>query len=596
MHGWTGRLLRIDLKDREITEESLDEKLLAEYVGGRGLGSKIIYDEVDPGIDPLGPDNKFIVAVGPLTRTKAPTSGRMSVSTKSPLTGTIFDSNAGGFWGPSFKGAGYDAIIIENQASKPVYIRIDEEGVKIKEAQDVWGKGIKDSVSYLKEKEGGQYQNMVIGPAGENLVKIASVSVNGHRSLGRGGVGAILGSKNLKAITVSGNKKPSIYDKDKFEFVNYEANKQIKASNLTSRAMPTFGTSMLVNLVNEAGAFPTRNFQETQFESASSISGEAMSEKILEKNTACYNCSIRCARRTKTQNQSGHGPEYETVGLMGSNLGIGDIEAIAEINYMCNDLGLDTISTGGTISCLMEMAEKNIIDYDISFGEEKRVKDLLTKIACREGIGDELAEGSRRFAASYGAQEYAMHVKGLELPAYDPRGLKGRGLGYATSNRGACHLRGNMLGPELLGVPKMVDRFNYKGKSGLLINQQNFVAIVDSLVVCQFTTFAIDEEFFARIFSAVTGIKKSQQDLLDMGEKIWNLERIFNINAGFNKDDDYLPKRFLEETGSGPASDQIFEQEEMLQEYYSSRGWDENGIPTRKKLRELDLEDVDIDV
>lgn len=594
MNGWMGKILKIDLTKKEVIEDVLPEKTYHNFIGGRGLGTKILFDNLDPKVDPLSSENMVVIAVGPLTKTKVPTSGRMSLSTKSPLTNTIFDSNAGGFWGPMLKAAGYDAVVIEGASAEPVYISINENKVKIKDARCLWGKGIKETDDILSNEEGKKAQNLMIGKAGENLVKLASISVNANRSLGRGGVGAVLGSKNLKAISVQGSKSPKIADQEQMNFINYEYNKWIKASPLTSEAMPAFGTSMLVNLINEAGALPTRNFQDSQFSNAEEISGEKMADTILEKNTACYNCPIRCGRKTKTNKSEGHGPEYETIGLLGSNLGVDNIEAIAEMNYLCNDLGLDTISTGGVISCLIEMAEKDFYDYDIKFGEADKVVNLIKNIAERKGIGDELAEGAKLFAESYGHPEMAMEVKGLVLPAYDPRAMKGRGLGYITSNRGACHLRANMLGPELLGLPKMVDRFSSIGKSGLLINQQNFVAIIDSLVVCQFSTFAAGEEFFARIYSAITGDEKTPQDLLDLGEKIWNMEKIFNIKAGFSRKDDRLPARFLEETASGPASGQVFEQEIMLEEYYKSRGWDENGVPTERKLADIGLKGVDL--
>lgn len=593
MYGWMNKVLYVNLSTETIWEEKLPEGMYHTYIGGRGLGTKILYDRLKPGIDPLSEDNIVVIAVGPLTKTDVPTSGRMSLSTKSPLTNTIFDSNAGGYWGPMLKASGYDALIIQGASRKPVYLSINEEKVEIKEACSIWGKGTKETDEILAGKEGKRAQNLMIGQAGENLVRIASISVNAHRSLGRGGVGAVFGSKNLKAISVQGNRSPAIADQEKMDFINYEYKKWLKASPLTSEAMPTFGTSMLVNLINQAGALPTNNFQKTQFSFAEDISGEAMAHTILEKNTACYNCPIRCGRKTRTRKAGGHGPEYETVGLLGSNLGIKDLEAIAEMNYLCNDFGLDTISTGGVLSCLMEMVEKKYLEYPIQFGDAEKARELIQKIAFRDGLGDQLAEGAKIFASSLGHPELAMEVKGLVIPAYDPRAMKGRGLGYITSNRGACHLRGNMLGPELLGIPKMVDRFSSIGKSGLLINQQNFVAIIDSLVVCQFATFAVGEEFFARIYAAITGDEKSPQDLLDLGERIWNMERLFNLREGFTREDDRLPARFLQESASGPAAGQVFEQDTMLQEYYRSRGWDEFGIPTEAKLQELGLEGVD---
>lgn len=589
MYGWNGQILRIDLTREESRREEVDRSFLEDYIGGRGLGAKILLQEVPPKTNPLGQENKMVIAVGPLTRTKVPTSGRVSISTKSPLTNTIFDSNGGGFFGASLKGAGFDALILEGEAQRPLSISITEEGASFHEASKLWGEGTKETRAQLIQEHGKAYQSLIIGPAGENRVKFSSISINGERSLGRGGVGAVLGQKRVKAISVKGNKRPKIYDEDRFEFINYEAQKWLKASPLTSMALPTFGTSMLVNLINEAGLLPTKNFQYTQFEEAPSISGETLAKTILEGNEACYNCPLRCSRKTKTKREEGHGPEYETIGLLGSNLGIGDIEAIAELNYLCNDLGLDTISAGATISCLMEMAEKDLIDYPISFGEIEKTREILKKVAYRQDIGEELAEGSRAFARRYNASDYAMEVKGLELPSYDPRGMKGQGLGYITSNRGACHLRGNMLGPEVLGLPKMMDRFASKGKSGILITLQNFNAVIDSLIVCKFMTFAVGEEFFARILSAVTGVERSQQDLLDCGDRIWNLERIYNIKAGFTREDDTLPRRFKREPGSGPSSKEVFEEESMLEEYYRSRGWDSHGVPKEDKLKRLGL-------
>lgn len=589
MYGWNGQILRINLTEEVSNKEEIEKSILEDYIGGRGLGAYLLSQEVPPESNPLGEESKMILAVGPLTRTKTPTSGRMSISTKSPLTNTIFDSNGGGFFGASLKGAGYDAIILEGESKRPLSISITEEGAVFHDASNLWGKGIQESQSMLIKEHGKAFQSLIIGPAGENLVKFSSISINGNRSLGRGGVGAVLGQKKVKSISVRGSKETAIYSQERFDFINYEAQKWLKASPLTSMALPTFGTSMLVNLINEAGLLPTKNFQLTQFEGASAIAGETLKKTILLRNEACYRCPLRCSRRTKTERGEGHGPEYETIGLLGSNLGIGDIRAIAELNYLCNDLGLDTISSGGTISCLMEMAERNLLDYPISFGDVESVEDLLKKIAYRQDIGDELAEGSRAFAKQYNASEYAMEVKGLELPSYDPRGMKGQGLGYITSNRGACHLRANMLGPEVLGLPKMMDRFASQGKSGILINLQNFNAIIDSFVVCKFLTFAIGEEFFARLLSAVTGVERSQQDLLDIGERIWNLERIYNLRAGFTRKDDALPQRFKREFGSGPCSKEVFEEESMLEEYYRSRGWDREGAPTEEKAKRLGL-------
>lgn len=589
IYGWSGQLLRVNLTEKKSTVEEIDKNLLEDYIGGRGLGAWILSQEVAPETNPLEEENKMVFAVGPLNRTEVPTSGHMSISTKSPLTGTLFHSHSGGFLGSSLKGAGFDAVILEGESKRPLSLCITEKGATFHDASNLWGQEVKEVSSILKKEYDKAFESLIIGPAGENLVKFASISINGDLSFGRGGVGAVLGKKRVKTISVLGNKRPEIDDQERFSFFLYEAEKWLKASPLTSMALPTFGTSMLVHLINKGGLLPTENFQLTQFEEASAISGERLKSTIFIGQKACYNCPIGCIRRTKTESEEGYGPEFDTIGLLGSNLGIGDIRAIAKLNYLCNDLGLDTISAGGTISCLMEMVERGLLDYPISFGDIEKTGELLKKIAYRQDIGDELAEGSKAFARKYNASEYAMEVKGLEIPSYDPRGMKGQGLGYITSNQGACHLQANMLGPEVLGLPKMMDPLASIGKSGILIHLQNLNAMIDSLIVCKSLTFAMGEEFFSRILSAVTGVERTQQDLLDIGERIWNLEKIYNLRAGFTREDDTLPLRFKREPGTGPSSNEVFPEESMLEEYYRSRGWDHQGIPGEEKLKRLGL-------
>ncbi|MEW6227872.1 MAG: aldehyde ferredoxin oxidoreductase family protein [Bacillota bacterium] len=592
MYGWMGKILRVDLTCGTTREVPLDEEIAKTYIGGRGLGARIVFDEVRPGVDPLSAENRVVIASGPLTGTQAPTSGRFSLSTKSPLTGAIHDSNAGGSWGVTLKKAGYDAIVIQGRADAPVYLEITESGGALRDARDLWGQDTKETVRALLKRSGKGANVLCIGPAGENLVRIASICVDGHRALARGGVGAVLGSKNLKAIVVRGDKKPAVKDREMFEFARYESQKWLKANPITSQGLPEFGTSVLVNLMNASGILPTRNFQQGQFEHAYEISGEEITDRLLVRKSACWACPIACARRIRLKRAEVEGPEYESVWALGAECGISDLEAVAEANLLCNKLGIDTISAGVTIGCLMEMSEKGIIDYPAKFGDAGALLDLLRKIACCDGIGDELAEGSRRFAAKHGAPELAMQVKGLELPAYDPRGMKAQGLAFATSNRGACHLRANMLGPEVLGIPKRVDRFASRGKAGLLIVMQNSFSILDSLSVCKFASFAIGDEFFARLLTAATGVKYSAQDLQIAGERIWNLERLYNLREGFSRKDDTLPGRILSEpVPSGPTAGQVVDLGAMLDEYYRSRGWDQNGVPTRRKLVQLGLEE-----
>lgn len=594
MYGWMGRLLRIDLSTKKVTVETWPDEIRSKFPGGRGLGAYIIHKEVGPATDPLGPDNRLVFAVGPLTATKIPTSGRFSVSTKSPLTGTIFDSNSGGIWGVRFKKCGYDGLIVQGRADKPVYIKITDDLVEINDAREYWGSDVHDTTSKLLREAGDDgYSVACIGQAGENQVKLAAIMNDRNRALGRGGVGAVMGAKNLKAVLVKGTKKVPVADRDKLDFVLYETNKWIKANPITSQGLPDFGTPVLVNLFNEMGIFPARNFQDSQFEAAGKISGETLADTLTVKKTGCYACPIQCTRITRTKNNTGEGPEYESIWSLGAQCGISDLETIAEANYLCNRLGLDTISVGVTIGFAMELQEKGVYNTGLNFGDADKLLNLITDIALRKGTGADLAEGTRSLAAKWGGQDFAMQVKGLELPAYDPRGVQGMGLGFATSNRGGCHLRAYMVGPEALGVPKMVDRFATSGKAGLTIFYQNINAAVDSLILCRFLGLAVSEEYFARLLSAVTGETYQPQDLHIIGERIWNLERLFNLREGFARPDDTLPPRLLQEpVAAGPSCGRVVELAPMLNEYYRFRGWNNEGMPTEAKLAQLGLEGI----
>ena len=591
MYGWIGRLLRVNLTTRDVTIEQPDRLQYIQLLGGRGMGCHILRREVGPEIEPLSPGNKLIFMTGPLTGTKVPTSGRFTVTSKSPLTGTVFDSNSGGIWGARLKKVGYDGLIIEGKADKPVYLVIDENGVTIKDASGLWGHNVPDTTKAITAMHGPGFSVAAIGPAGENLVRFSCIMNDNTRALGRGGLGAVMGSKLLKSIAVKGSRKIAVADEDKLQFVLYETNKWLKASPITSQGLPEFGTAVLVNLLNECGVFPAYNFQESQFPEAENISGEMLAEKLTIKKKGCYGCPIKCTRITRTSKDTGEGPEYESIWALGPECGISDLEVIAEANYLCNRLGLDTISLGSTIGCAMELASRKLIDEEITFGDSQKLMSLIEDIAYKRGIGAELAEGSRIFAARYGGEQYAMQVKGLELPAYDPRGLQGMGLGFATSNRGGCHLRAYMVGPEILGVPKMVDRFSIHGKAGLTIFYQNINAAMDALIICRFIGLAVAEEYFARLLTAVTGENYQPQDLHVVGERIWNMERLYNIREGFGGADDTLPRRLLEEpVKSGPAKGHVVKLSPMLADYYRFRGWDSNGVPTTQKLSLLGLE------
>ncbi len=582
MKGWWNRLARVDLSSRKVRYHEIGKQLLKDHVGGRGLGARLLLDEIDPKVDPLE-ENVLIFAAGPLTGTFVPTSGRFSLSSKSPLTETIMDSNVGGSLGSEFKRAGLDALVIEGKAQEPVMIDITEERIQIKKT-DLWGLETGECFSEL-EKE-----SALIGPAGENQVRYASIMTRGYRVFGRGGLGAIMGRKKLKAITVSGSKRVPVEDEKALKDHVRKAASKLDSSPVTSRGLKKFGTPILVNLLTWLGMFSKHNFREAASEEeADNLSGEKMREKIVQKHEGCYSCPIRCGLKTKTKKKSGKGPEYESVWALGSNIGIFDLEKTTELNYRCNELGLDTISTGGTLACAMERKEEGLWDELGGFGSD--VTGLLDKIAHREGIGEKLAEGSKRLCEKYGC-DLSMSVKGMELPAYDPRGAAGQALSFATSNRGGCHLRGYMIGEEIFGVPKLFDRFKTGGKAQLVKRSQERNAYLDSLVICKFGAFALDEEFYSRFLTSVTGERYTVADLHLVGERIYDMERWFNVKAGFDREDDELPKRFCETLKKGASSDNVFDMQKMLDDYYEVMGWNEKGEPKKETLERLDIPDI----
>jgi aldehyde:ferredoxin oxidoreductase len=592
MNGWAGKILDIDLTTRAVKSYPLDEELAKLFLGGRGLGARLLWDLVGPEVEPLSPENVLIFTNGPLTATGYQTSNRFSVSTKSPLTGTVLDANSGGFWGMQFKKTGYDVLIVRGKSTAPVYLEITPAGISFHDATALWGKRVKETTAAL-----GQNNNkrnvLCIGPAGEHLSRIAAIMNDGERSMARGGPGAVMGSKNLKAIVVEGKERPEIVDQERFKFLLYETRKLLRASPLTSQALPEFGSVVMMNIVNSVGALPTRNHQQSQFEGAESISGEALTEKYLVKNASCWACPIGCTRVSKTDKVESEGPEFETTWAFGAQCGIDDLAAIIEANAICNDLGFDTISAGSTIACAMEMAERGYIDSDLRFGRADLLAPTLEDMGYGRGLGADMAQGSLRFAGKYGHAELSMSVKGMELPAYDPRGMQGQGLLFATSNRGGCHMRGNMLGLEVLGLPKLIDRFQVQGKSSYVILHQNVSAAIDSLVVCKFTNMGVGEEYFARTLSAVTGIEYATGDLTRAGERIYNLERLYNTREGFGRAEDTLPERLLSEpVPEGPSKGWVNKLEPMLKEYYRARGWDENGVPKKAKLVDLGLAEL----
>ncbi|MFC2097100.1 aldehyde ferredoxin oxidoreductase family protein [Bacteroidota bacterium] len=593
MKGMFNKILHVDLNKSLAKRIDIDKNISEEYIGGRGLGVKLFTDKIDPNIDPLGPENILVLTTGPITGTSVPTNGRMSLVTKSPLTKSIFYSNTGGFFGFNLKRCACDGIIIEGSAKSPKYIVVDgEEGLYIKDATSLWGLDTEEGLAEIKKIEGEKSQVLMIGPAGENMVKISSIMNNSERAFGRGGVGAVWGSKNLKAIVVkNGKRKTEIDNPELLKKYVKSALDKIKVVPVTRAAYPLFGTSSLVNVINDLGMFPIRNFQKGYSPEAHKVSGESIRKEILQETEACFACSIRCGRKTKAGNMEGKGPEYETVWALGPDCGVFDLIKITQANYYCNKLGIDTISAGGTIACAMELQEKGLLkDKDIKFGNADVLIPLVKKIAYKEGIGAELSEGSRHLSKKYKSEESSIQVKGLELPAYDPRGAMGHALGYATSNRGGCHLTGYMAAMEILSAPKKIPRFTTAGKADLLVLKQNQSAVEDSMVSCKFAGFAIGFDFYARFLTCITGIDMNITRLLETGEKIYNLERLFNIKAGLGREDDKLPKRFIESAlKEGLSKGHTVPLSEMLDTYYFARNWDENGVPKPELLKKLKI-------
>ncbi len=600
MNGYVGKVLRVNFSTQEVKVEELNLELAQKYIGARGLGVKTFIDEVDPKVDPLSEDNKLIIATGPLTGAPMPTSGRYMVITKAPLTGTIAISNSGGKWGVKFKSTGYDMIIMEGKSEKPVYLYIDDETVEIKDAEKYWGMVSSEVTHALTEAHPGT-NVMCIGPAGETLSPMAAIMNDVDRAAGRGGVGAVMGSKNIKAVVVKGSKKVEVADSELTKKVNADKVNILKNDPVAGGGLPTYGTAVLVNIINENGIHPVRNFQESYTEKADLISGEAMTENCLVKKNPCYRCPIACGRwvRLKDGTEVG-GPEYETLWSFGSDCDIYDLDAINEANMLCNEYGLDTISAGATIAAAMELYQRGYIkDEEIAadglslkWGDVESMVAWTKKMGLREGFGDKLAEGSYRLCESYNATQYSMTVKKQELPAYDPRGVKGHGITYAVNNRGGCHIKGYMINPEILGVPEKLDRLALEGKPAYAKVFHDLTAVIDSMGLCIFTTFGLGLPDYTEMYNAVCGDIYTPETLLEAGDRIWTLEKIFNIKAGIDKSQDTLPERLLKDPiVAGPTKGEVHELDILLPEYYSVRGWDENGVPTESTLKKLGLEE-----
>jgi aldehyde:ferredoxin oxidoreductase len=605
-----GKILRVNLETRNIEYQTLDRDRAKAFIGGRGLGISYLLDEVNPECDPLGPENKLIMMTGPLTGTIAPTGARYMVVTKSPLTGGVTCSNSGGQFPTMLKRTGIDGIIFEGSSAEPVYLWVGDNRAELRSAKHIWGKDTHQTTDQLIEETDEKARVACIGPAGENGVLFASIMNEKDRAAGRSGVGTVMGSKGLKAMVVKGTRRIPLHDEEIFKGVakGYigRFKKAIKEQPLPLR---TYGTAITIVATQNIGILPTRNFQQGTFEHWENIGGEALSEKYLVRPKACFSCPIACGRVTRIfegpYQGKGEGPEYETVYSLGSNCGVGDLAALTKANYICNEMGMDTISMGATVAAAMEMFEKGILsESDIGrplpFGDADGLIEMCRKTAFCEGFGADLASGSLRMTKKYGHPELAIVSKGQEFAGYDPRGEKGMGLAYATSSIGASHMRGDPAYIEILGVPMLIDPLTWEDKPQLVKDWQDVFAVIDSAGLCVFfsvrnyvtPTRDIQPDGILRLLNASTGVDYNMEALLQAGERVINAERLFLVGAGFSVKDDSLPLRIVREPlPDGPAKGQVCELEKMLPPYYESRGWDGNGRPSESKLKALGLGD-----
>jgi aldehyde:ferredoxin oxidoreductase len=611
MYGWHGKLLRVHLGTRRCQVENIPEPWLRQYIGGRGVADRYLWEELDPKIDPVSPQNKLIFATGPLTGTPAPCGARYMVVTKGYLTGAITTSNSGGHWGPALRFAGYDLLVIEGKASEPVYLFIDDDRVEIRDARHLWGKTVSETEDGIRDELALPTVRVAcIGPAGEKLVRFACIMNDKHRAAGRSGVGAVMGSKNLKAIAIRGTRGVRVADPAGFMRAVWKFRQHL-AESPARQSMTELGTAATIDLTQAFGGLPTRNFQQGQFEYYENLNGNSIKEKRMVTNKACFACTIACGRVTRLPGEAadkylvnthprnwriaGEGPEYEGAWALGADTGVGDLDAVIKANWLCNDLGMDPISMGATLAAAMELYERGVLNDAVTgmplrFGSAEALIRMVEATAYREGFGNELAEGAKRMSEKFGHPEVFMGVKGQEFPAYDPRGFQGMGVAYATCNRGACHLRAWTPGYE---SQPGVDPHTPVGKAEWVAEEQNRTTAHDNSGICLFTMVGAPLSDIAECVAAATGVAFTYDDFVKAGERTWNLERLWNLRAGFTDKDDTLPERLLKQPHpSGPSKGVVVHLEQMLPVYYRVRGWDEHGVPKPEKLAELGLASV----
>ncbi len=595
------RILRADLRSGRFEDREVRDEDRVDYLGGRGLAAKMLYEENKPKVDPFDPENRLIFMTGPYTGTYGAFSAFYNVTTKSPLTGGILSAHSGGHWGPMFRKTGYDGIVLKGRASSPVYLKVTDAGPELLDAAGLWGKDVFETTSELKRRhEGARYT--VIGPSGERKGRYAAIMNDTHRAAGRGGVGAVMGSKNLKAIVVHGTRDVPQADPEKLKELFKSATATVKEK---SAAFMKYGTSMVVGITGKAGTIPTRNLQTGYFPEYEMIGGDAVVNNHKKKDVACYRCPLHCGNVTRAEKDyqvETEGPEYETLAMFGANIGNSNLESIIMANDLCNRYGMDTISCADTIACAFELFEKGIITEKdtgglrLEWGDHRAIVKLVEMTGKGEGFGALVGEGSRRLTERFGqeARKYAMNVKGMEFPGYDPRGIQGMGLAFATSTRGACHLRATMYVPELFqGV---LDRFTVKGKAKTLKEMQELFTVTDCLILCKFgarNAFANSWDNMVALANASTGSGYTVDGLKQVGARSWTVERLFNLREGLGRKDDTLPDRFFTlPIHDGPSKGAVVNREDFekeIGEYYALWGWDEQGVPTKEALEALGI-------
>jgi len=614
-YGYAGTVLRINLSTGKVAKDELERELVTGFIGGRGFNSKRLFEEIPHGLDPLSPENKLMFATGPLVGTMFPTACRFNVSAKSPLTGILGDSNAGGHFAAEMKYAGYDQIIIEGRSGEPVYVSIDDDLVRIEDARHLWGREVYETDKILREDmKDNSIRTAIVGPAAENGVKFAGIFADLMRAAARTGMGTVMASKRLKALVIRGSKPVQVADPERFMRISEEIEDAIyKHPQYWPRVK--MGTTRILTPVNEMGFLPTRHFTQGVFEHASEVSGERLAEKYNVKSRGCFSCNIPCSRfynirEGRFSGLKGEGPEYEALSAFTARVGNRDLALALKANDMANKLGLDALTTAECISWTMECYAKGWLSneaadgLDLSWGNGETILTLIEKIARREGFGDILADGVRAASQKLDfGEEIAMHIKGLEMIQADPRGLKGYGLGFTVASRGGDHLRAEPFielsddpkrGIELFGVPEATRRLEWKGKGKLVSYFENWCAVVDALEVCKNTAENMEVLPFPKateVIHAATGLSMDAGAVVQVGERIVNIERAFLVREGITRKDDTMPSRFLREPfTNGNSKGSVFELEPMLNEYYAERGWDlRTGIPSRQKLKQLDL-------